>query len=183
MKIVFICWVFLLVGAQWSTAQQKFKCTNGKVKFFSSAPLEDIEAISEKVSAIYNNQNGEVAAIIPISSFEFDNGLMQEHFNENYMESEKYPKASFSGKIEKPENNLPGTIFQTEVKGKLTIHGVTKERIIPLTLTYLEDGSVKVTSKFMVKVADHKIKIPSIVFQNIAEEVEVTLDLILKPID
>lgn len=183
MKLVFISWMFLLLGTQFATAQQKYKCSDGKVKFFSSAPLEDIEAISEKVSAIYNAQNGEVAAIIPIKSFEFENGLMQEHFNENYMESEKYPKASFSGKIYNPGKDFSGKVFQTEAKGKLTIHGVTKERIIPLTLTYQEDGSIKVTAKFMVKVADHKIKIPSIVFQNIAEEVEVTFKLILKPID
>lgn len=182
MKTVWIILLGLFAVLQNGFAQVKYKCVDGNAKFFSSAPLEDIEANSEKVSAIFSTDKGEVAAIIPIKSFQFENGLMQEHFNENYMESEKYPKASFSGKIGNKESQLVGTRFQSEVKGKLTIHGVTVERVIPVTMTYLPNGNIKVESKFMVKLEDHKIKIPSIVFQNIAEEVEVTLKFILKPI-
>lgn len=183
MRTLWIFLVLLFTVLQSGYAQVKYKCVDGKAKFFSSAPLEDIEANSEKVSAIFSVEKGEVAAIIPIKSFQFENGLMQEHFNENYMESDKYPKASFSGKIANKESQLVGTRFQTEVKGKLTIHGVTVERTIPVTMTYLPSGFIKVESKFMVKLEDHKIKIPSIVFQNIAEEVEVTMELILKPTD
>lgn len=158
------------------SAQGLYKSKNGKVKFFSEAPLENIEATTEQATSVLNASTGEVAFSIPIKSFGFEKSLMQEHFNENYMESDKFPQATFAGKIE-GKIDMQSIAEQTlTVKGKLTIHGVTQERSIPVTLKIEKDG-ISGASKFKVKVADHKIEIPTLVFQNIAEIIEVTLQV------
>lgn len=176
-SITFLCMLMLLFSlSETVSAQGLYKSKNGKVKFFSEAPLENIEATSEQATSILNAATGEVAFTIPIKSFGFEKSLMQEHFNENYMESDKFPQATFSGKLE-GKIDLQSTSEQNlTVKGKLTIHGITQERSIPVTLKVEKDG-IAGFSKFKVKVADHKIEIPSLVFQNIAEIIEVTLQV------
>jgi polyisoprenoid-binding protein YceI len=101
---------------------------------------------------------------------------MQEHFNEDYMESEKYPIAIFKGKIIEPLAIKIGTVQEIQVSGDLTIHGITQNRTISVTLKYEEAGRINAASKFIVRVADHKIKIPQMVFTNIAEAVDVTMN-------
>jgi polyisoprenoid-binding protein YceI len=105
---------------------------------------------------------------------------MQEHFNEKYMESEKFPLSQFRGTIqEKIDLKVAGT-YQVTVKGKLTIHGVEQERTITGTIT-VKDGKITVQSKFKIKVADHKIEIPSLVATKIAEELDVEVNAVLLP--
>lgn len=173
--------VFFLLSSFPAFSQNIYKAKDGNIRFFSDAPLEDIEANSKKGTAAFNSQTGEVAALIPIKSFVFENALMQEHFNENYLESDKFPNASFKGKI--PESTIPepGSSKMINVEGDLTIHGVTKKRTLPLTLKYAADGSIKAIAKWTVLLADHNIKIPQLVFQNIAEEVEISIDFNLTP--
>ena len=161
-------------------AQDIYKGENGKVKFFSDALLEDIEAKSSNVTAALNTSTGEVAARIPIKSFVFDKSLMQEHFNENYLESDRYPDATFAGKALKIPVLKPGEVHSITLTGKLTIHGITQPRDIAAVLRVNDDGSITATANFKVKVEDHKVKVPNLLFQNIAEVVEVTLDLNLK---
>jgi polyisoprenoid-binding protein YceI len=176
-----ILWISLLVTTA-SYGQNLFKGENGKLKFFSDALIEDIGATTNKTISALDISTGNVAVIIPIKSFIFRKSLMQEHFNENYMESDKFSDASFRGKIiDKPilkigENSL------VNISGSLTVHGVSQDRNIQLNLKSNADGSVLATGKFEVKVTDHKIKIPSLMFQNIAEVVEVTFELKLKPV-
>ncbi len=170
--------IALLLGTSLTEAQEKFITKTGFVKFFSSAPLEDIEAENNDVQSIVDLTSGKVAISIPIQSFEFDKSLMQEHFNENYMESDKYPKASFQGSFsagKKLESSAPGT-YQVEVDGDITIHGVTRPLVTRATLTIAETG-VRAQTKFNIRIADFDIEIPRIVFKNIAEIVEVTADL------
>ena len=168
--------VFIASIAPPSNAQSLYKSKNGKIKFFSEAPLENIEATTEQATSVLNAATGEIAFAIPIKSFGFEKSLMQEHFNENYLESDKYPQATFAGKFE-GKIDMQSTAEQTlTVKGKFTIHGVTQQRSIPVTLKMEKDG-LSGYSKFKVKVADHKIEIPSLVFQNIAEVVEVTIQV------
>ena len=162
------------------SGQTIYKADNGKVKFFSDALFEDIEAVTKKATAALNASTGDVAVLIPIKSFVFKKSLMQEHFNENYLESDKYPEATFKGKIADINVPKPGEKKQVIIPGMLTIHGVPQSREITVTLETKTDGSVWVTGNFEVKVADHKVKIPSIVFQNIAELVEVTFEILLK---
>ncbi|HEX6892737.1 MAG TPA: YceI family protein [Chryseolinea sp.] len=170
---------FLFISTH-SYSQQRFFAEKAVVSFFSDAVVEDISATNEKVTSIFDVLNGEVAYLMSIKDFQFPNKLMQVHFNEKYMESEKYPKSSFQGKITGFSMNTTG---QQNVKatGKLTIHGVTKTIEVPGTVE-VNGNRLTVKSKFMVKLLDYNIKVPQIVWQNIAQQVEVTMDFVYRPL-
>lgn len=154
---------------------QKFTADRGYVKFYSHAAIEDITATNEKVTSLFDSGTGSIAFVVPINQFVFAKSLMQEHFNEKYMESERYPKSTFQGRI--VGYNSEGTGEQpVTAQGKLTIHGVTREVTIPGQITRTDKG-VNMTAKFMVELKDYKVEIPRLMWQNIAERVEVTLDL------
>lgn len=164
----------LLVNAQ------KYTTASSSVSFFSHATIEDIKAENTKTLSILNVATGDVAFSIPIKDFEFDKSLMKEHFNEKYMETEKYPKATFQGKVTGYSASL--TEEQMVIAtGKLTIHGVTKDVTLPGSLTFSEQKIVA-KSFFKITLNDYKIKIPQLLWQNIAEEVEVSLNFFYKPI-
>jgi len=162
---------------------QVYKGKNGKVKFFSEAPLENIEAVSNEANSVFKATTGAVAVLIPIRSFVFDKTLMRDHFNETYMESNKYPEATFVGKL---EGGIPENVAEDKVvtvSGKLNLHGIIQEQNIQVTLKTDANGFLNVTGKFRIRLIDHKIKIPRIVFKNIAETVEVSFELKLKQIE
>ena len=167
--------LIILVFAGNSLLAQKYISKNGEISFFSDAPLEDIEAVNDEVSSIFNSDNGEIAFTVPNRGFEFDKSLMQQHFNEKFMESHKYPESTFSGTIKGYDKNLFGTQSVT-AEGNLSIHGVTRSVTIDGELKF-DDNNVSMEAKFPVKVADYKIKIPKVVFYNIAEVVEVSVDI------
>lgn len=154
---------------------QKYKTASGTVSFFSDAPMEDIEATSKKVTSLIDLEKGDIAFLIPINSFEFDKKLMQEHFNENYMESEKYPNATFKGKLLAYNAEAKG-VQNVRAEGEMTMHGETKKVTVEGTLEASGEKMILKT-KFPISVADYKVKIPKVVFYNIAEVVEVTLNL------
>jgi hypothetical protein len=159
---------------------QKFTAEKGQITFFSDAAIEDIEAVNSIVGSLFNGTTGELVYIMKIRDFVFHKALMREHFNEKYMESEKFPKATFQGKI---IGYKPNTTGEQKVKaiGKLAIHGVTRDIEVPGSVE-LVNGKLQMKSKFMVKLQDYNIKIPTLVWQNIAEEVQVTIDFIYKPV-
>jgi len=162
---------------------QKFITKNGSISFFSSTPIEDIEAHNKQVNAALDIETGDFVFKVLIQSFKFEKALMQEHFNENYMESHKLPNATFQGKVanlSEVEFTKEGT-YNAQLKGKLTIHGVTQDIEETGTFTVSKDGIVG-KSKFNVKVADYNIDIPKTVINNIAESIEVTVDVDLKPL-
>ncbi|MBL4593226.1 MAG: YceI family protein [Flavobacteriales bacterium] len=167
----------ILVGLfQFSFSQNLYKATSGEISFFSETPLENIEAINKKVKALINTKNGELAFIVTNVGFHFEKPLMEEHFNENYIESDKYKVSMFKGKIvEKIDYSVDGT-YQVTVKGKLNLHGVEKEREIKGVIT-IKDGKINVTSEFVLKLSDHKIRIPKVVTKKIAEEVKIKVNL------
>lgn len=176
-------WIALavLVGFAVNASAQKYMTRTGKVTFFSSTPLENIEAFNNEVSSVIDSKTGEMAFIVPIKSFKFEKALMQEHFNENYMESDKFPKADFKGKI----TNLEAVDFSKDgsytvkATGKMTIHGVTRDISVPGTIT-VKGNTATVASKFNVQPSDYDIKIPGMVANKIAEQIEVTVNTILK---
>jgi polyisoprenoid-binding protein YceI len=170
----------LLFGVAEANAQDLYKSNNGKVSFFSEAPLENIQASSASVSSVLKPATGEVAFTIPIRTFKFEKSLMEEHFNENYLESDKYPQATFTGKIHEKIDLQSATEQKITVDGNLTIHGVTQKRQFPVTIL-VQGGKVKGHSTFKVKLADHQVEIPKLVFQNIAEVIDVTLDISYAP--
>ncbi|WP_346317405.1 YceI family protein [Chitinophaga sp. YIM B06452] len=177
-KLVIIC--CLLCCCLYGVAQNIQSCRNVMFRFYSSAPLEDIEAkTTQGVSAINTNTKA-IYFKVPINTFQFKKKLMQEHFNENYLESDKYPHAEFKGKVlENPDLTKDG-VYPVTVEGSLQIHGVTKTYKEQGTLT-VQNGKLSASAKFNVRVADHKIKIPSLVVKNIAEVVEVTVEAAYQP--
>jgi len=166
--------ILMISGA---ASAQKYMTRTGKVTFFSSTPVENIEAINNDAACVIDGSKGDVMLQVPIKSFKFEKQLMQEHFNENYMESNKFPKADFRGKITNLSSvtlSKDGT-YQAKVSGKMTIHGVTRDAVANGTIN-VKDGVATVVSKFFVKATDYGIKIPSVVASKIAEHIEVSVN-------
>ena len=167
----------LLVLIAFSTKAQEYRAEKGDVSFFSDATLEDIKANNTKATSIFDGASGNVAFVIYSKDFQFDKALMQEHFNEKYMETEKYPKSTFQGKI--IGYDPAATKQQVKAKGKMTIHGVTQEVEIPGTIEKEGDRLV-MKSVFPVRLENYKITIPKLLWENIAEQIEVTVKFIYK---
>ena len=151
-----------------------YVCKNARISLYSSAPIEDIKAVTNTGTSVYDASSGELDFSVTISSFQFAKSLMQEHFNSDYMESDKFPKATFKGKIQEKVDLTKDGAYPVNVSGDLTVHGVTKPRTITGNVT-VKGGVITMTSEFMVKCADHDIKIPSIVFHNIAESIKMNV--------
>lgn len=161
-------------------AQKTLVAKHAEISFFSNAPLEDIQAISKTAASALNISTGDIVFKVRNTSFEFDKKLMQEHFNENYMESDKYPLSEFKGKIEEPQKLNKNGTYIVDVSGTLLIHGVTKLYQTKAKII-VKDNILSATCRFNVKLADHKIKIPSIVGRNIAEVVNIDISARYKP--
>lgn len=177
-RIICISWLFLFMPYI-TAAQQTYKTQSGTISFVSEAPLEVISATSKKMEGIIDAEKLTFAFSVTISTFEgFNNGLQQQHFYENYMETDKYADAAFFGKIiEQVTLSQTGT-YQVRAKGQLKIHGISKERILKAEV--ISTGtSLKVNASFMVPLADHQIEIPRIVNQKIAQEIAVTVQATL----
>jgi len=178
-SIKFSFCVLVLIATMPGAVGQKYVTEATVVSFFSHATIEDIAAANKKAVGIFNTSNGDIAFSVPIQEFTFAKSLMQEHFNEKYMESDKYPKSTFQGKIS--DFNIAATGVQNvKASGRLTIHGVTNNIDVPGTIEK-EGEKLLMKSKFKVKLQDYKIAIPQLLWQNIAEEVEVTLEFAFKP--
>ncbi len=182
MKTIVLILALTTVGM--SANAQKYFTKTANVGFYSKASLEDIEGKSNQVTSIIDFATGEVVFKMLIKTFQFEKALMQEHFNDNYMESGKFPEATFSGKVESPNTIDPTKDgeYKVKVSGNLTIHGVTKHYVTDGTIT-IKGGTVKAKAKFPVRVADHGIKIPGGKMNNIAEVVEVTVDATYAPMN
>lgn len=157
---------------------QRYKSTESYIRFFSEAPLENIDAINESSSAMIDAGDQTLVIVVPIKEFRFRKKLMQQHFNENYLESDKYPKAVFEGSIQ----GWDGTNgdFEAVALGTLEMHGVTQQVQVEGQLNKDENGLV-LTTVFEVQLEDYKIKIPKAVFYKIAEVVEVTAKFTFEP--
>lgn len=153
--------------------QSRYKTSEGTIRFNASTPLEDILATNNTVNAILDLETGDFAVVMLIKEFTFRRKLMQEHFNENYMHSDTYPKAFFRGKISGLEDSVlseSGTALQ--LLGELTIHGVTRELKTSVELTRANQV-IRLASAFVVRPESHGIEVPKILFKKIAEEVTV----------
>jgi polyisoprenoid-binding protein YceI len=158
-----------------------YSCDNGHARFISYAPLETIEAKSNELKGALDPVNRTFLFTLNVNSFRgFNSGLQQEHFNENYLEAAKYPKATFKGKfIENIDFTQDGG-YEVRAKGILSLHGVEQERILKGTLD-IGGEEIKIKSQFTILLEDHNIKIPRVVYQKIAPEITVTIEAMLKP--
>jgi polyisoprenoid-binding protein YceI len=179
MKATFLTLLFSgILAVSGASAQDKYFTKNGQVSFFSSTPMENIEANNNNATSVIDAKTGKMEFAILMKAFKFEKALMEEHFNENYVESGKFPKATFAGNI----TNLSAVDFskngtyKVNVKGKMTIHGVTKDVEAPGTIT-VENGKVKANSVFNVAPDDYKIEIPKLVREKIAKEIKVTVNM------
>ena len=161
-------------------AQKRYTSEKSHVSFFSKGVIENIKATNTTATSIFDASTGEVAFLVKPHDFQFEKKLMQVHFNEKYMETEKYPSASFEGKIFGYDLNN-SQLQQVQAVGKLTIHGVTNDVELPGTIQF-EQERVTMKSQFVVRLQDYNIRVPQIVWQNIAQEVEVTVDFFYRPV-
>lgn len=160
-----------------SAQAQQYFTKNGRLSFFSKATLENIKADNNQVISVLNLQTGEVQFSLLNNAFHFDKALMEEHFNDDYMESDKYPKSTFKGTISEPaavQATVDGT-YKVTVAGDLYIHGVTRRITLPATIT-VKAGKLSAAAVFTVRTSDYKISIPATVKNNIAETIQITVD-------
>lgn len=173
MKIIFF---ILLMGMTCFLQAQQFVCKNGKVHFFSKAPLEDIEANTTQAVCALNTETGKIFAKIPVNTFRFKEKLMEEHFNENYLESDKIPYATLDAAIQEKIDYTKDGEYPITLTGMLNIHAVKKAYTINGKLTVKNGVPVVGTAEFSVVLVDHKIKIPKVVVMNIAEVIKVNTE-------
>lgn len=170
----------LLLGLH-ASAQDRVFTRSGTIIFSSDTPLEKIEATNNKGTCAIDLKTGRVQFAVLIKGFAFRKALMEEHFNENYMESSKHPKATFSGQfVDFDRYKIEGGHeAQMELSGEFTIHGVSQTRTVQVSFKPSEQGVVA-TCMFNVKPEDHDIKIPGVVRDNIAQEIQVTISTTLQ---
>jgi hypothetical protein len=181
MRIFWILAVFLTFFSFCDSHAQKFFTREGSIQFFSRTDVEDIEAVNRKVAVVWDASSGAIEFSALMKAFEFKKALMQEHFNENYVESDKFPKATFKGiltGVGADQLTKDGT-HPVSVKGTMTMHGVSQSVEAPGTVE-VKDGKVKAQAVFSMKPADYAIVIPKVVENNIAKEVKVTVKLALE---
>jgi len=174
-----LLWLGGLAGPLAARGQGKYMTRTGLISFFSASIMEDIEARNNKVAAVLDLSTGQLAFAVPIREFQFKRTLMQEHFNENYMESEKYPKATFTGQVvnaAQVAKLLPTASQNVEVEGQMTLHGVSHKVAVSGTLQQ-RDGQLVVFAYFNIAPADYAIDIPLLVREHIAKSVSVRVNL------
>ncbi len=172
----------LLICLHIAAAGQVYLTRNGTIRFFSEAPLENIEALNRQVMSALNTETGEFVFRLPMRSFAFDKALMQEHFNDNFVESHNYPNASFRGEIK----NIHDIDFERSgevnviVQGELTIKDVSRS-IRESGILHVHEDHLGAYAEFIIKPEDYNIRIPTRYARNIASEIEVFVDVTLRP--
>lgn len=163
-----------------SNAQAIYTTDTSMVSFFSSTPIENIEAYNSASTSLINVPKKEIAFRVPISGFQFEKPLMQEHFNENYLESEKFPYATFKGKLSDSLDISKDTIYNVSATGMMNIHGQDRAEVFQ-GMIICQDGRATLHCDFAVALENYKIKVPKVVFANIAETIEVKTYFEYKP--
>ncbi|MBK6836836.1 MAG: YceI family protein [Bacteroidetes bacterium] len=147
---------------------------SAEITFFSEAPVENISAKNNSVNSIVNTTTGDIAFIISIRGFKFEKELMQEHFNEKYLESDKYPQATFKGRINDSLDWNKDGIYEVTATGIMSIHGIDKT-VTEKASIEIKGKDVHLSGKLLIAIADYTISIPKLLFQNIADTINVEL--------
>lgn len=178
MKKVILILTGMIFTAFTVQAQSKYFTREGKVSFVSKAPMENIESMNRKATSVLDIETGQIEFSILMKAFEFEKALMQEHFNENYVESNKYPKAVFKGTITNNKDVMytKDGEYSVVVSGKMTLHGETKDQTAKGTIM-VKGGKISGHSEFELALADYKIAIPSVVKDKVSEIIKITVDV------
>jgi polyisoprenoid-binding protein YceI len=182
MKLLF-CLVLLTLAGTVASAQDRLITRNGAISFYSKTAVEDIEAHTQTAVSVLDKKTGQVEFSLLIKSFTFEKALMQEHFNENYLESDKFPKSVFKGHIDdlnKIDFSKDGK-YVVSITGQLTIHGETNMVTVPASFA-LANGKAMANAEFNVNLADYKISIPSVASEKISRTVKISVELTYEPI-
>ena len=174
MKNVIVLLALTLMTSLGVHAQSRYKIVDPYVTFFAGTPLEDIDANSDKLVGVLDNEKQTFAFRIAMNTFQFKRELMQEHFNENYLETDKYPNAEFRGVIKGDFDLTKVGEYPVTAEGKFEIHNVEKEYSIPAMINVTKD-SRSIEAVFPIELKDHDIKIPTVVLMKIAEKADVTV--------
>src|SRR6478672_1494099 len=161
--------IFILATASLSTNAQILMTKNATISFHSHTFLENVDAVNNNVMAVIDGSKKNIAFSLLMKQFDFPKKLMQTHFNENYVESDKFPKATFSGAYSENADLTKDGSYPLNVNGKLTIHGVTRQVQIPATLT-VKAGAITGITEFKLNPTDYNIDIPFIVRDKIEKE-------------
>ena len=182
-KKTLIAFIGFVLFANAVAAQDRYFTKTGKIDFFSEAKLEDIEAKNKTVTAVLDKKTGALQFEVQMKGFEFQKKLMQEHFNDNYVESNKFPKATFKGNVlnNSAVNYAKEGSYNVKVKGKLTLHGVTKDVEAPGTIK-VSGGKIDAASTFNLQLSDYNISIPSMVKDKVSNTIKITVDTKLEPL-
>jgi YceI-like domain len=167
--------LFIALFVATNSFAQKYFTRTGTISFYSKAPMENIEAVNKQVACIVDAITSELVFQVAIKSFQFEKALMQEHFNENYLESDKYPKAEFKGKIASKIDATKDGTYNVKVSGTLTIHGVSNQ-VQTVGIVIVEGRSAILKTTFSIKLKDYKIDVPSVVKDKIAETVKIVVN-------
>ncbi|QHL86945.1 YceI family protein [Nibribacter ruber] len=181
-RMLLLAGALALLGPPGVQAQGKYMTRTGYISFFSKAPLEDIEAHNRQVVSILDTKTGELVFSVPMKAFQFKKALMQEHFNENYVESDKYPKATFKGKILNLQEIDFGQdrLYNLQLEGVLTIHGV--ERLLKTNATLDVKGrQLQGRANFSVTPQEFNIEIPALVREHIAKRIDISVQMLYAP--
>jgi polyisoprenoid-binding protein YceI len=181
-RMLIITCALTLVSA-FINAQDRYFTKTGTIKFFSKTDLENIDATNTIVTAVLDTKSGAIQFSVPMKAFEFKRALMQEHFNENYVESDKYPNSTFKGKVVNNADiqyGTPGT-YTANIEGDLTIHGVTRPLTTKAKLV-VTAADIEATTAFQVVVSDYKISIPALVADKISKSVQIEINTRLQPL-
>lgn len=177
-KIIFLVAIFLCINCIYNKSfGQVYFTKNGHISFFSKASMENISADNNQVLSLLNTQSGALQFSVLNNAFHFPKAMMEQHFNSDYMESDKYPSSTFKGTINdinKVDVSKDGT-YNVNVSGSLNIHGVSKNIAAQGTII-IKDGKLSAASTFKILLKDYNIKIPSIVINNISENIEITVN-------
>lgn len=178
-KTILLLLVLMLASTQFYG--QRFITKTGHIFFYSEAPLETIEAHNKQVNAALDTKTGDLVFKVLMKSFLFEKALMQEHFNENYVESDKFPNATFKGKVVNlgDINFSKAGKYPAEVEGTLTIHGESQTTKASGEFD-VKKGMINGSTKFTIQIADYNIEIPGAVAGKISEEIEITVDVNLE---
>jgi hypothetical protein len=166
---------FILVISGFTLRAQVYSCRQGEISFFSEALIENIEAHNHGINSYLNVSTKEIAFVVPIRGFKFAKALMQEHFNEKYMESDKYPNATYKGKINGDVDFSKNGTYQVTSSGKLNIHGVEHD-INPQGTVIVKSDGIAISCSFNVAINDYNITKPKLLFQNIADTINVKMN-------
>ncbi len=178
----FLLTLLISLASITATHAQTYITKNGKITFFSKTPMENIEAVNNQVVSVLDSKTGVMQFSVQVKGFLFKKALMQEHFNEEYMQSDKYPKATFKGTIAgiSKVNFAKDGNYVVNVTGNLNVHGVTNKVTLPGTISIV-GGKLNATATFNILLADYKIDIPKIVQDNISKSIEIKVDCNYQP--